>query len=32
MVTVDGHNETRTLSTGETVTAWVPTSTQQVCQ
>jgi hypothetical protein len=31
-VTVDGHNETRTLSTGQTVTAWVPASTQQVCQ
>ena len=32
MVTVDGHNESRTLSNGQTVTAWVPTSTQQVCQ
>ena len=32
MVTVDGHNETRTLANGQTVTAWVPTSTQQVCQ
>jgi hypothetical protein len=31
-VTVDGHNETRTLANGQTVTAWVPTSTQQVCQ
>ncbi len=31
-VTVDGHNETRTLSSGQTITAWVPTYTQQVCQ
>jgi hypothetical protein len=31
-VTVEGHNETRTLASGQTVTAWVPTSTQQVCQ
>jgi hypothetical protein len=31
-VTVEGHNETRTLSNGQTVTAWIPTSTQQVCQ
>jgi hypothetical protein len=31
-VTVEGHNETRTLQSGQTVTAWVPTHTQQVCQ
>jgi hypothetical protein len=31
-VTVEGHNETRTLQSGQTVTAWVPTYTQQVCQ
>jgi hypothetical protein len=32
MVTVDGHNEIRTLSNGQTVTTWIATSTQQVCQ
>jgi hypothetical protein len=31
-VTVEGHNETRTLQSGQSVTAWVPTYTQQVCQ
>ena len=31
-VTVDGHNETRTLSNGQTVTTWIAASTQQVCQ
>jgi hypothetical protein len=31
-VTVDGHNETRTLANGQSVTAWVPTYSQQVCQ
>jgi hypothetical protein len=31
-VTVEGHNETRTLQNGQTITAWVPTYTQQVCQ
>ena len=31
-VTVEGHNETRTLQSGQTSTAWVPTHTQQVCQ
>jgi hypothetical protein len=31
-VTVEGHNETRTLQGGQSVTAWVPTYTQQVCQ
>jgi hypothetical protein len=31
-VTVEGHNEARTLQSGQTVTAWVPTYTQQVCQ
>ena len=30
--TVEGHNETRTLQSGQSVTAWVPTQTQQVCQ
>jgi hypothetical protein len=31
-VTVEGHNETRTLQSGQSVTAWVPTHTQQLCQ
>lgn len=31
-VTVEGHNEIRTLQSGQSVTAWVPTSTRQVCQ
>jgi hypothetical protein len=31
-VTVEGHTETRTLQSGQSVTAWVPTHTQQVCQ
>ena len=31
-VTVEGHNETRILQNGQTVTAWVPTYSQQVCQ
>jgi hypothetical protein len=31
-VTVEGHNETRTLQSGQSVTAWVPTHTQQVCR
>ena len=31
-VTVDGHNETRTLSNGQTITTWIAASTQQVCQ
>jgi hypothetical protein len=31
-VTVEGHNETRTLQTGQSVTAWIPAYTQQVCQ
>jgi len=31
-VTVEGHNETRTLQDGHTVTAWVPTHAQQICQ
>ena len=31
-VTVEGQKETRTLQSGQTITAWVPTYTQQVCQ
>ena len=31
-VTVEGHNETRTLQSGQSVTAWVPAYTQQVCR
>ena len=31
-VTVEGHSETRTLQNGQSVTAWVPTHAQQVCQ
>jgi hypothetical protein len=31
-VTVEGHNETRTGQNGQSVTAWVPAYTQQICQ
>jgi hypothetical protein len=31
-VTIDGHNEIRTLPNGQSVTTWIPTHTQQVCQ
>jgi hypothetical protein len=31
-VTVEGHDETRTLPSGQSATSWVPSYTQQVCQ